>query len=236
MFNLSRSVTMNRHVAVLVGVLMLVLSGASLASAQELLQPDGRINQVTHFGGDSFYCVDTNLVSTNSYPVALNEGGFRLLNSVGQELWFIPAADLQAAIDESIATGKGVLVAQGQGTYGVATLFTYREGETQKFVFSGYDEFGKPNSLTYDLCTPVGPTIQIPSIQDEELCTLVEYDLNKVSHFKTYTPVFEPIPTTTRQVPCDTCPEYSSKLVGKLNDRILVQFYDYCVEDGNPNL
>jgi hypothetical protein len=223
----------SRAAMLLVGVL-LVLSGASLATAQDSVSNDLRINQVAHFGGDAIYCVDENIVATTSYPVATTVGGFRLLNSLGQELWFIPAEDLQAAINESVTTGKGVLVGQGQGTYGLATLFTYFDGTSQAFVFSGYDEYGKPNSLTYNLCTPDRPLPQ-PEGSVEELCTLVEL-LPKRLH-KVFSPVFEPMPISETQVPCDTCPPFpTSKLAYKFGDRVSASFIPFCEEVGNPNI
>lgn len=231
-FNLNGFIR-SRAAMLLVGAL-LVLSGASIASAQETISGDLRINQVAHFGGDALYCVDANIIATTSYPLATTVGGFRLLNSNGQELWFVPAADLQAAIDESIATGKGILVGQGQGTYGPATLYTYFNGITQVFEFAGYDEYAKPNSLTFNLCTPVGPNPEAPG-SAEELCTLVQLNLKpKLMHSKVNS--FIPsVSTISTQVPCDTCPDNTSKLAHKIGDRWSIPFFPYCVEFGNPN-
>ena len=221
MSNLFDFVSMNRRAALLVGVLMLVLTGASLASAEDLVQPDGRLNQVAHFGGDSAYCVDANYVATDDYPA---QGGFRLLNSIGQELWFVPAAEITAAVDESVATGNAVLVGEGQGTYGPTSLYTYYDGKTQVFVYSGVDEFGKMNTLTFNLCTPVGPIPQ-PESEPEVLCHLVQFA--KGFQPKALSPIFGAPPTRT--IPCGDCPRNFGKLFGKVYDPNS-SVSSYCVE------
>jgi hypothetical protein len=144
-----------------------------------------------------------------------------MLNSNGQEVWFIPAATIDAAVAESIATDKSVLVAEGAGTYGPTSLYTYFDGKDQVFVFTGMDEFGKPNSLTYQNCTPVGPTPERPGTKDEELCTLVSDSLGKRLHGKALTPVMVALTETT--IPCSACPEHDPlKRWAKLDP--------YCVE------
>jgi hypothetical protein len=50
--------------------LLLVFTGVSLVAGEDLVQPDGRLNQVAHFGGDAIYCVDDNFVSTNNFPAS----------------------------------------------------------------------------------------------------------------------------------------------------------------------
>jgi hypothetical protein len=148
-------------------LLMVLVSGISVASAQELISGDLRINQVAHFGGDALYCVDNGFIATTSYPDTTTDGGFRLLNSQGQELWFVPADLINAAVAEAKATGKGVLVAEGRGSFGPVALYTYVIGDVEHFVFTGYDEFGKPNSLDFTFCTPVGPNPEVPAVVEE---------------------------------------------------------------------
>lgn len=194
-----------RHILSLVGAL-LILSGASLAASQDLIQPDGRLNQIAHFGGDALYCVDSNYTVTKVFPVT---GGFRLLDSNGQELWFVPAADINAAVEESVATDSRVRIAEGQGTYGATSLYTYFDGSAQVFEFNGLDEFGKMNTLKFSDCFPVGPSAGNPdSKTNDPLCTLITYNVpGKRLHNKQVTPVFDPGPEPiTEQVPCDTCP------------------------------
>ena len=65
-------------------LLMILLMGLSAVMAQSLVQPDGRINQIAHFGGDALYCMDasdnvTNDSSTFDY--------FLLRDQNGQPLW-----------------------------------------------------------------------------------------------------------------------------------------------------
>jgi hypothetical protein len=188
----------SRRLVISISLLILVLSGASLVSAKQLVHEDGRLNQVHHFGGDALYCVDANTVATNSYPKMLDGGGFQLLSSSGQELWFVPAEDILAAIEESLDAEGGVLIAQGMGTHGPARLYTYFDGNVQHFVFSGYDEHGKPNMFDFTGCTPVGP---IPQPEpEEELCTLIPYNVpaKRASTVKGL-PVGQ-------QIPCSDCP------------------------------
>jgi hypothetical protein len=185
--------------------LVIAVSGVTRSEAQGLVQPDGRINQVTHFGGDALYCVDRNFVATNQYS-DFGQGGFRLLDSKGQELWFVPAADVAAAVAEAKETGKGVLVASGRGTYGPVTIHTYVTGEGDDyFVFSGYDEYGKPNSLTFKFCIPVGPIPERPGDGDSEgLCTLLL--LQKPFAGKVIMPLLFGSPARTIPIDCDLCP------------------------------
>lgn len=150
--------------------LMFVLMGASLTAAQDFVQPDGRLNQVTHFGGDAFYCVDRDFMPTQQYS-DFGDGGFRLLNAQGQELMFIPALQISAAVAEAKETGKGVLVGEGMGTYGPVQVYTYVTGENDDyFIFSGYDEYGKPNSIEFKFCIPVGPIPEEPGDGEQDDC------------------------------------------------------------------
>jgi hypothetical protein len=184
---------------VLACLLVVLVSGISLVSAQELVSGDLRINQVAHFGGDALYCVDTDFVATTSYPETTTDGGFRLLNSEGQELWFVPAEVINAAVAEARTSGKGVLVAEGRGSFGPVALYTYVIDDVEHFAFAGYDEFGKPNSLDFTFCTPVGPDPQAPRTATEEPCV----PFNKL------------VPNAEIEAnPC--CPDYKLSGPGKL--------------------
>jgi len=72
--------------------LVILLASVTLAD----LPDDGRINVVHHFGGDALYCVDRNMNPTKQYS-DFGEGGFRLLNTHGQVLWFVPASVVDVA-------------------------------------------------------------------------------------------------------------------------------------------
>lgn len=155
-------------------LLLFVLSviSVSVVLAQTLVQPDGRINQVHHFGGDALYCVDRNMNPTMQYS-DWGEGGFRLLDMHGQELWFVPAQTIGAAVAEAKATGGGVLVATGSGTYGLTSIYTYvTDDGDDYFVFNGYDEYGKPNSIEWKFCMPVLPGVPEPSGDTDPACFL----------------------------------------------------------------
>jgi len=138
------------------------LGAALVVGEEDLVQPDGRVNQVMHFGGDALYCVDRNFEATNQYS-DFGQGGFRLLNQHGNELWFVPALDISAAVAEAKTTGDGVLVGEGLGTYGPVSIWTYvTSARDDYFIFTGFDEYHKPNSLTFKFCIPVGPDAPDP--------------------------------------------------------------------------
>jgi hypothetical protein len=134
-----------------------LLIGISLVAAENEVQPDLRLNQVAHFGGDAFYCVDNYLNPTQQYS-ELSGGGFRLLDQHGQVLWFVPAATIDEATQQALNTGEYTLVAEGAGTYGIVSVYTFRNDAGDiLFTFNGYDEWGKPNSMTFKFCEPVNP-------------------------------------------------------------------------------
>jgi hypothetical protein len=211
MFRSSGSFAARRFFLTFIGAFVLILTGASLTSAADnLIQPDGRINQVAHFGGDALYCVDSNFSATTNYAEMIDDGGFRLLDIGGQVLWFVPAADILAAIDASVESKSTVEVASGQGTYGPVYLYTYFDGKDQQFVFSGYDEYGKPNSLTFIPCIPVGPIPGEPGEAGEDLCTLIfvpppNYD-KQIAPVKGF--------QSSQEIPCSECPNYFPELNG----------------------
>jgi hypothetical protein len=142
------------------------LTGATLVGAQDLVQPDGRINQVAHFGGDHIYCDSSSSVVV---PPVIPGGvsflvpGFFLLNSNGQVLWRVPGESVLQALGTAELNGDPVLVATGWGTYGPTTI-TVREAThaiyhtyVNLFTFTGYDEWGHANSLNFANCDPVAP-------------------------------------------------------------------------------
>lgn len=146
-----------RRLIVTIGLMLVVLVLGISTVMADLVQPDGRLNQVHHFGGDAFYCVDANKNPTMQY--GSTGGGFRLLNIAGQELWFIPEAVVSAAAAQAEASGQGVLVAEGMGTYGPVTLWTFTNADGYiLFSFTGYDEFGKANTMVFKYCEPNNPS------------------------------------------------------------------------------
>jgi hypothetical protein len=192
----------------------LIVSGATLAGAQDLVHDDVRINQVAHFGGDALYCVDSNKVATTNYPEMIDDGGMRLLNSKGQELWFLPAEDILVAIAEALDTNSAVLAGEGAGTHGPVRLYVYSDdGINPVFVFSGYDEYGKPNAFTFIPCIPVGPSPE-RSGDGEELCAQVYIGPSgKVRPTTVKGAEIDPPPPppSLPPVPCDECPRYVSQ-------------------------
>ena len=156
---MSLNITMKHLFAVfLAGIVC--LSGAGNVFAQLYLHPDGRINQLAHFGGDALYCIDDAFNPTiNVSPSGIQ--GFRLLDIHGQVLWTILAADIAAAIEAVEAGAASALIGTGSGTYGPTALYVTFATNGGTFLFTGYDEYGKPNSLTFHGCTPVGGFIQL---------------------------------------------------------------------------
>ena len=144
--------------------MLAVLLNLRALAQDDGLPNDGRINRVHHFGGDALYCVDRNYIPTHQYA-DFGQGGIRLLDIRGQERWFVPAAVIHAATELALQTGQGQLVATGQGTYGPVNLWTYTQPNGDIFfIFNGVDEYGKPNSMEFKFCLPIGP---IPPEEDE---------------------------------------------------------------------
>lgn len=114
------------------------------------LPNDGRINLIHHFGGDALYCVDANLNATNEFS---DVEGLRLLNQYGEVLWYLPFTDITLALDKAQANGGAHLAGSGMGTYGPVSIFVWDEGSSKiMFEFSGYDEHGKLNRMTFSRC------------------------------------------------------------------------------------
>jgi hypothetical protein len=147
----------------MITVIASLLAGVVVVSAVDPfpgLPNDGRVNVVHHFGGDALYCVDRNMNPTDQFSDD-NFGGIRLLNIHGQELWFVPADEIEEAAALAEATpGLGVEVITAPGTYGPSYLYVFADQEEDgiiKFQFVAYDEWGKTNMMEFKFCEPVGP-------------------------------------------------------------------------------
>jgi len=114
---------------------------------QSPLATDGRINQIAHLGGAVLYCVDQNFNPANRY----DEGGIRLLDSDGQQLLFVPAAEIAAA---GASPSENTVLGVGESAFGPVTLYRLTSGE---FHLSGFDEHGKLYAFLWEGCGPVGP-------------------------------------------------------------------------------
>lgn len=146
----------SRLVGIVIAAAIIVI-GISAVIAQQVPFPDGRINQFSHYGGDALYCVDRVYQVTGDLPNVVNQGGFRLLNQRGQGLWYIPGADVTTA-SERIKNGNPELIATGQGSYGPTSLYVNISADGLVFLFSGFDEHGKPNSFVFGSCGPQDKT------------------------------------------------------------------------------
>ena len=120
------------------------LSGVVTTRAYE---DDGRLNLVHHLGGDAVFCAGADMTASDSFA----NGGIRLLSQDGQELFFVPAAVINAAPELPLVDTR---IAQGWGTYGIVELWRLTNGD---FSLIGQDEHGKQYIFQWTNCTQVGP-------------------------------------------------------------------------------
>jgi hypothetical protein len=152
--NISR---LHRGVILGLGLIAVLVVGLVTVSADPLVQSDKRINQVSDFGGDALYCMDAAQNPTNDSGTFDH---FRLLNSNGVELWTLPKADVVQGLG-SIGYGwPPVLLGTGEGSFGTVNLYANAaEDGTPYFIFTGFDEYGKPNIITFYGCSTVGNAV-----------------------------------------------------------------------------
>jgi hypothetical protein len=149
-----------RYAPVAAALSIFLLLSALLFSVTQVAaqEEDLRINHSHHFGGDVLYCLDGSRQQTSTFFEPGAGGGFQLLNMGGQEIWFVDAETVLAAVEAAKVSGAVELVAQGFGTYGPVELYVgIGENDTPFFTFIGYDEHGKVNSLTFQFCQSVRP-------------------------------------------------------------------------------
>lgn len=138
-------------------LLLVLIVGITAVMAQSLVQPDGRINQIAHFGGDALYCMDasdnvTNDSSTFDY--------FLLRDKNGQPLWTLSKEQVELGLGQITLAKTTFLLGEGDGTYGPVYLFgNAAEDGSPYFIFIGFDEWGKENRLIFTACTPEGSAI-----------------------------------------------------------------------------
>jgi hypothetical protein len=119
-------------------LLLFVAVVPSLASDCGFL--DGRLTELEfHFGGDALFCD--------------HENGCKLLSPTGAELMTWSQAEIDAALVElsqTNAVGAAVIIAEGNGTYGPATLFVNGKADgTPQICLAGFDEHGKSNEMCF---------------------------------------------------------------------------------------
>ena len=156
---------MKLRTSILSVVLMLVVALPSLAQESIWEGWDGRINVISHFGGDVLYCTA--------------DRGCWALNMDGDLLWEVPQSDIEAAKTAACDTGLSQTIEAGQGTYGPMTLdiSCYTDDEPT-LELTGYDEWGKVNSLSFGASyLPIGPAVEATRDRDgdgvpddEDLC------------------------------------------------------------------
>lgn len=139
------------------GILMILIVGLSAVIAQPLVQPDGRLNQIAHFGGDALYCMDaadnvTNDSATFDY--------FLLRDASGQALWTLSKEQVELGLGQIALAKTAFLLGEGDGTYGPVYLFGNAAADgSPYFIFIGFDEYGKENRLIFYGCTPEGSAL-----------------------------------------------------------------------------
>ncbi len=139
------------------GVIAALVMMVTAVMADPLVQSDKRINQVSDFGGDALYCIDTANNPTND---TLTFDHFRLLSSDGTELWTLSRADVEKGLG-SIGYGwPPVLLGTGEGSFGTMNLYANAaEDGTPYFIFTGFDDHYKPNIISFYGCSTVGSAL-----------------------------------------------------------------------------
>jgi hypothetical protein len=136
--------------------LVLVLAlGVAVVAAQESAFTDKRLNQTATFGGDTLYCVDSTFNNTND---SATFDHFQLLDIHGQPLWSLDRSIVEEGLGQiKITPNVPQLLGSGQGTYGPINLYSnVAQDGSPYFIFTGFDEYGKPNHIIFYGCTPVG--------------------------------------------------------------------------------
>ncbi len=78
----------------------------------------------------------------------------------GTELWTLSKADVEQGLG-SIGYGwPPVLLGTGEGSFGTINLYANAaEDGTPYFIYTGFDEYGKPNIISFYGCSPVGSAL-----------------------------------------------------------------------------
>lgn len=146
-----------RSLALGAGIVLILLVGMTAVAAQQLIQPDGRLNQIAHFGGDALYCMDdSDNVTNDSATFAY----FLLRDKTGQPLWTLSRDIVEEGLGQIRPGGTAVQLGHGQGSYGPVDMYgNSADDGSPYFIFIGYDEYGKENRLIFYACTPVGAAL-----------------------------------------------------------------------------
>lgn len=118
-----KSVKLGVAFIVLVAVVALMASSA---------MADARINVVDHFGGDALYCNQAD--------------GCWALNADGNQLWSVPQADIDSALQTACDSGVAQHIEAGNGTYGAMTLVVTCP---DSIILVGYDEWDKQHVMNF---------------------------------------------------------------------------------------
>lgn len=165
---MSNSKPVSRNAFIITAALLVVLMlGISTVIGQQLVQADGRLNQITHFGGDALYCMDASDNVTNDSSTFDH---FQLLSASGQPLWSLSRQIVEEGLGQIRPGGTAVQLGHGQGSYGPVDLYgNAADDGSPYFIFIGFDEYGKENRLIFYGCTPTGsalsPTIAVTPTQ-----------------------------------------------------------------------
>ena len=135
--------------ATLALMLFVSVTGAFAQSGEfNIALDDGRLNVDVHMGGSAIYCVD----STNTAATTTAGGGFRVLDDLGQEMLFVPEADITAASATLAQTGQYVTLGVGNRPwYGgqPVAIYLLTSGEYQ---LNSADEYGKTVEFRWTAC------------------------------------------------------------------------------------
>ena len=154
------SLTANRFNVGMIALVLLATAVALLSGvvSTRALENDGRLNLVHNMGGDAVFCVDANMIASDSFA----NGGIRLLSQSGQQLFLVPAAVINAVPEMPLVDTR---IAAGPGSHGAVELWRLTNGQ---FSMIGHDEHGKQFVFQWSGCQQVGthaePTVEAPSI------------------------------------------------------------------------
>lgn len=91
-----------RSLVTATAILLVLALGISAVVGQQLVQKDGRLNQVTHFGGDALYCIDEASNVTNN---SATFDHFLLLDKDGQPLWTLSRQIVEEGLGQICSGG-----------------------------------------------------------------------------------------------------------------------------------
>jgi hypothetical protein len=147
-----------RGFAIAISLLLVIVLGVTAVAAQDLVQPDKRLNQTADFGGDALYCVDK---AFNPTMDSATFDHFLLLDKTGQPLWTLDRSVVEEGLGQIKTTpNQPQLLGNGDGSFGQINLYSnVAQDGSPYFIFMGFDDHSKPNHIIFYGCSPVGNAV-----------------------------------------------------------------------------